>query len=94
MFPSEFFSVSADALVEAPTERASDDVSNSNSEAELEDVVPNISLRSINAVITHLPAVEAARGKVTTEMENMVIQGLKDLVSLLTFISNLAGEPI
>lgn len=94
LFPSEFFSVSADTLVEAPTERTNDDVPNSNSEAELEDAVPNISLRSINAVITHLPAVEAARAKVTAEMESMVVQGLKDLVCLLTLTSNLADEPI
>ena len=94
LFPLEFFSVAADTLVEAPTERTSDDVSISNSETELEDAVPNISLRSIHAVITHLPAVEAARGKVTAEMEIMVVQGLKDLVRLLTLLSNLAGEPI
>lgn len=94
MIPSELFSVSADTLVEAPTERTSDDVPNSNSEAELEDAVPNISLRSINAVITHLPAVEAARAKVTAEMESMVVQGLKDLVRPLTRILYLTDGPI
>ena len=82
-FSPELFSVFPDTLVEAPTERTSDDVSNSNNESELEDVVPNISLRSINAVITHLPAIEAARAMITAEMESMVVQGLKDLVILL-----------
>jgi conserved oligomeric Golgi complex subunit 5 len=80
--------------VEAPTERISDDISNSNNETELEDAVPNISLRSINAVITHLPAVEAARAKITAEMESMVVQGLKYLVRLLTLASNPADEPV
>lgn len=93
-FHPEFFSISADALVEAPTERTNDDVSNSNSEMELEDAVPNISLRSVNAVITQLPAVDAARVKITAEMESMVVQGLKDLVRLPTLTSNLVDEPL
>ena len=60
----------------------------------LEDGVPNISLCSVHAVITHLPAVEAARAKVTAEMENMVVRGLQYLVMLLILASNLADELI
>jgi hypothetical protein len=60
---------------------------------EVDDAAPNISLRSINAVITHLPAVEAARAKITAEMESMVVQGLKDLVTLLIPASNFADGP-
>lgn len=90
----EFHSVSADALVEAPVERTNDEVSNSNNEPETEDAVPNISLRSINAVITHLPAIETARAKITAEMEGMVVQGLKDLVMVFTLALNLADDPV
>ncbi|KAI0279355.1 Golgi transport complex subunit 5-domain-containing protein [Russula aff. rugulosa BPL654] len=35
-----------------------------------------ISLRSINAVAVHIPSIESARSKVTTEMESMVLEGL------------------
>lgn len=80
--------------MEAPTERTSDELSNPNNEGELEDAVPNISLRSINAVITHLPAVEAARVKITADMERMVVQGLKDLVRPPTLASDLVDEPL
>lgn len=90
----EFLSVSADALVEAPVEQTNDELSNSNNEPEPDDAIPNISLRSIHAVITHLPAVEAARAKVTTEMESMVVQGLKDLVVALTLALNFADDPV
>lgn len=89
----EFLSVSADALVEAPVERIDDELASSNNESEPEDAIPNISLRSIHTVITHLPAVEAARAKVTTEMESMVVQGLKDLVVALTLALNFADHP-
>ena len=90
----EFLLVPADALVEAPVERTNDEVSDSNNEPEPEDSAPNISLRSINAVITHLPAVEAARAKITAEMESMVVQGLKDLVRVFTLALNLADDPV
>ena len=45
---------------------------------------PRIPLRAINAVSRHLPTVEAARIKVTTEMENMVMTGLSTLVCPLS----------
>ncbi|THH05820.1 hypothetical protein EW145_g4520 [Phellinidium pouzarii] len=38
-----------------------------------------ISLRSIRAVTGHIPAIEAARSKITTEMETMVMTGLASL---------------
>ncbi|KAF7375982.1 ACT domain-containing protein [Mycena sanguinolenta] len=38
-----------------------------------------IPLRSINAVAAHVPFIEDARTKVTTEMENMVLMGLTTL---------------
>jgi hypothetical protein len=90
----EFLSVSADTLVEAPVERINDELPSSNNEQEPEDAVPNISLRSINAVITHLPAVEVARAKITSEMEGMVVRGLKDLVIVFNIALNLADDPV
>ncbi|KAH9991771.1 Golgi transport complex subunit 5-domain-containing protein [Russula vinacea] len=36
----------------------------------------HIPLRSINAVAVHIPSIESARSKVTTEMESMVLEGL------------------
>lgn len=81
-------------MTEAPAERSNDDVSDSNSETESEDAVPNISLRSINAVITHFSATEVARANVTTEMESMVVQGLKGHVIVLTLALNLADDPV
>ncbi|KAG8987965.1 hypothetical protein FRB94_007800 [Tulasnella sp. JGI-2019a] len=43
------------------------------------DALPPIPLRSINAVVRHLPGIEAARVKITEEMENMLRDGLEDL---------------
>ncbi|KAG8858013.1 hypothetical protein FRB96_005504 [Tulasnella sp. 330] len=43
------------------------------------DVLPPIPLRSINAVMRHLPGIEASRVKITEEMENMLRDGLEDL---------------
>lgn len=40
-----------------------------------------ISLRSINAVAVHIPSIESARSKVTTEMESMVLEGLAQVAS-------------
>lgn len=42
-----------------------------------EQVIP---LRSVNAVTAYIPAIEAARKQVTTEMESMVVSGLATLV--------------
>jgi conserved oligomeric Golgi complex subunit 5 len=39
-----------------------------------------IPLRSLNAVSAHVPFIEDARVRVTTEMENMVLTGLSTLV--------------
>ncbi|KAN0116391.1 Golgi transport complex subunit 5 domain containing protein [Russula decolorans] len=36
----------------------------------------HIPLRSVNAVAVHIPLIESARSKVTTEMESMVLEGL------------------
>ncbi|KAK0455394.1 Golgi transport complex subunit 5-domain-containing protein [Desarmillaria tabescens] len=38
-----------------------------------------ISLRSVNAIAVHVPYIEDARAKVTSEMENMVLTGLTSL---------------
>jgi conserved oligomeric Golgi complex subunit 5 len=43
-----------------------------------------IPLRSVNVVTTYLPAIDAARTQVTTEMENMVVFGLATMVGSLT----------
>lgn len=45
-----------------------------------ESDIPPISLRNINAVKRHLPAVEVAREQVTNEMENMLVIGIQELV--------------
>lgn len=42
-----------------------------------------LSIRSIQPVDLHMPAIESARQRVSDEMENMVRTGLTDLVSLL-----------
>ncbi|KAJ6497874.1 Golgi transport complex subunit 5-domain-containing protein [Mycena sanguinolenta] len=47
--------------------------------ANLEESGAGIPLRSINAVAAHVPFIEDARTKVTTEMENMVLMGLTTL---------------
>ncbi len=52
-----------------------------------DDLESRISLRSVNAIAVYVPYIEDARGKVTSEMENMVLTGLTSLVnsSLLVF---------
>ncbi|KAJ7668407.1 Golgi transport complex subunit 5-domain-containing protein [Mycena polygramma] len=47
--------------------------------AKLEQSGAGIPLRSINAVAAHVPFIEDARTKVTSEMENMVMTGLTTL---------------
>lgn len=42
-----------------------------------------VPLRSIRAVTDHVPAIENARNKITSEMESMVLGGLASLVSLI-----------
>lgn len=46
-----------------------------------EESATGISLRSIDAVAAHVPFIEDARTRVTTEMETMVLTGLTTLVS-------------
>lgn len=41
----------------------------------------HIPLRSINAVATHVPFIEAAGSKITSEMESMVLEGLAQIAS-------------
>jgi hypothetical protein len=43
----------------------------------------HVPLRSINAVAAHIPFIEAARSKVTAEMESMVLEGLAQVASHL-----------
>ncbi|KAK0476610.1 Golgi transport complex subunit 5-domain-containing protein [Armillaria novae-zelandiae] len=43
------------------------------------DFESRISLRSVNAIAVHVPYIEDARAKVTSEMENMVLTGLTSL---------------
>jgi hypothetical protein len=41
----------------------------------------HIPLRSINAVAAHVPSIESARSKITSEMESMVLEGLAQVAS-------------
>ena len=43
----------------------------------------HIPLRSINAVAAHVPSIESARSKITSEMESMVLEGLAQVASHL-----------
>ncbi|KAJ7755714.1 Golgi transport complex subunit 5-domain-containing protein [Mycena maculata] len=66
----------------APVSPVDDDaVGNSHAEgtANLDESGARIPLRSINAVAAHVPFIEDARTKVTSEMENMVLTGLTTL---------------
>lgn len=47
------------------------------------EITQDISLRSINAISTYEPFIQDARIRVTVEMENMVVTGLKTLVSMI-----------
>lgn len=51
------------------------------SQTDDDDTIKDISLRSINAVSAYEPFIQDARARVTAEMENMVLTGLKTLVS-------------
>lgn len=44
------------------------------------EAIQDISLQSINAVLAYEPFIQDARMRVTAEMENMVLTGLKTLV--------------
>ncbi|KAG7446461.1 uncharacterized protein BT62DRAFT_949336 [Guyanagaster necrorhizus] len=46
------------------------------SDVQSDDLESRISLRSVNAIAVHVPYIEDARAKVTSEMENMVLTGL------------------
>jgi hypothetical protein len=48
----------------------------------------HIPLRSINAVAVHIPSIEYARSKVTTEMESMVLEGLAQVASYFPRLGN------
>ncbi|RDX50077.1 hypothetical protein OH76DRAFT_1437882 [Lentinus brumalis] len=63
------------ALLETPAEQASGDSSTNLDQSNGE----HIPLSSIKAVAVHLPFVDAARTRVTTDMEAMVITGLATL---------------
>jgi hypothetical protein len=52
----------------------------------------HIPLRSINAVAVHVPSIESARSKVTTEMESMVLEGLAQVASYSFRLGN--GRPL
>ena len=58
------------------------DVTESQEQDEYLDTNIGIPLRSINVVTRHVPFIEDARTKVTTEMESMVLNGLTTLVRL------------
>lgn len=80
------------ALLDGPGKRTSisvdshrnTDGTNDNESATSNDDAENssvgIPLRSIEAVAAHVPFIEAARAKVMSEMENMVLTGLTTLV--------------
>lgn len=59
-----------------------------NEERSQTDDVPSVGrhipLRSIDAVAAHIPFIESARSKVTTEMESMVLEGLAQVASYLS----------
>ena len=48
----------------------------------------HIPLPSINAVAVHIPLIESARSKVTTEMESMVLEGLTQVASCFFPLGN------
>ncbi len=59
------------------------DPSSSYLQSEYDIPIANvISLRSVGAIAGHIPAIETARIKVTTEMETMVLTGLSTLVNI------------
>ena len=72
------------ALLDVPTQNTQLDLSDSeetsNPDQELELV--EVPLRSVRAVTDHIPAIETARNKITSEMETMVLSGLATLVSI------------
>lgn len=80
------------ALLDGPAPPSSDDDTPRNGHADLEGMSnpeesgARIPLRSINAVAAHVPFIEDARTKVTSEMENMVLTGLTTLVSSCVFL--------
>ncbi|KAJ6593688.1 Golgi transport complex subunit 5-domain-containing protein [Mycena capillaripes] len=73
------------ALLDGPAPPSSEDDTAKNGHADLEGMSnpeesgARIPLRSINAVAAHVPFIEDARTKVTSEMENMVLTGLTTL---------------
>ena len=48
----------------------------------------HIPLRSIDAVAVHIPSIDSARLKVTTEMELMVLEGLSQVASYFPRLGN------
>jgi hypothetical protein len=50
-----------------------------------DNATTGIPLRSVHAVAAHVPFIEDARTKVTSEMENMVLTGLTTLVRGFSF---------
>ncbi|KAJ7072504.1 Golgi transport complex subunit 5-domain-containing protein [Mycena amicta] len=72
------------ALLDGPSARSagpSEDTAKdtSHSENDAVDAGASVSLRSVNAIAAHIAFITDARTRVTTEMENMVLSGLKDL---------------
>ncbi|KAK0213021.1 Golgi transport complex subunit 5-domain-containing protein [Desarmillaria ectypa] len=65
------------SLLDDPTSCASDKTRQSDVEGH--DLESRTSLRSVNAIAVHVPYIEDARAKVTSEMENMVLTGLTSL---------------
>lgn len=71
------------ALLDGPTDAARPDgavFSTAIDTATLSESDVEIPLRALNAVSAHVPFIEDARVRVTTEMENMVLTGLSTLV--------------
>ncbi|KAF7298173.1 ACT domain-containing protein [Mycena chlorophos] len=68
------------ALLDGPSSQTSDPAQDAvQSENDTVDTAASVSLRSVNAVAAHITFITDARTKVTTEMESMVLAGLKDL---------------
>lgn len=76
-----------DATNEVPTAGAPRDGQTAGEDSG-NDAGERVPLSSIKAVAAHLPFIDAARSKVTTDMEAMVFTGLATLVSPFSYLSN------
>jgi hypothetical protein len=62
--------------------------SHADSEDPLASDFKPIPLRSVNAAMSYLPAIDAAHKQVTAEMESMAMSGLANVVSISNFVAD------